>query len=1578
MNIQTDAFMAQEKVQPVLCKVVAEVLKIDPSDIDIHQPFLDMGASSLALIDVFRVVSETFGVRPSMRKVFDEYTTIELLSNYIIELIQTQKDLSTTDALTVLKADLAPVTPKQFIQIPLTEMQKQIWFLARYSEGASLAYNETAILRLSGPLHWEALQQAFQIVVNRHEALRTSLSLDEDVQLIALEIDFEIPFIDLSGLTSQKLHLETANWLAAEAKLAFEMDKSLFRASVLRLQNDVHLLVVTAHALTVDKRSINVILSEVGSLYSAAVSATEAKLEEAFQFRNYIDLLQRREQTLALQKAEEYWLEQYCDGIPNLDLPLDSVRPPVKSYRGSRLVIPLDPSLIQSLKSWSLQHGSTLFMTLLGALNVFLHRLTAQDDIVVGVFSRGEPLLAGTEKLVANAVNSLPLRTKVEESLDFKDYLGTLRETMLNTFDHQDYPFASLINKLNPERDQSRSVMFTVAFDMEPPLQLPQFANLKVEVITAPIQYTQYDLKVTVVGNEDTFQIQCDYSTDLFDSETIRRWMTHFKTLLQGITHCSTSLLHELPLLVDADYKQLLQDWNQTDRSYPQDLEIHTLFENQCLKTPTDIAVIFQHERWTYRELNERANQIGRYLQTLGVGAETMVGVYLERSAALVAGLLGVLKAGGSYVPLDPAYPEERLSFILQDAGISILLTQEKLRSQLSTKVARVVCLDTDWSEIAKQHTDNLNRKAEPDKIAYVMYTSGSTGKPKGVAIEHLSTVNFLFWALETFEADDSRGVLFSTSICFDLSVFELFFPLSCGGKLIVADNALHLPSLPAANEVILINTVPSAIAELLRLEGVPTSVRTVNLCGEVLTNVLAQAIYNQTSVQKVFNLYGPTESTTYSTFTLIEKGSTEPTTIGRPLANTKAYIVDRYLRPVPVGVAGELLLGGAGLAQGYLNRPESTTEKFIDNPFSPALDTRLYRTGDLVRYLPDGRMAYLGRIDYQVKIRGFRIELGEIESVLLQHPAVKEIVVVARESVSGDKRLVAYLALNQDNSASTVTELQTFLKQKLPEYMVPASFVILSGLPRTPNGKVDRKALPELDTTTNQMRLGYAYVAPRTPTEEILIQIWADILELEQVGIHDDFFALGGHSLLMTPLMLKIRQYFQVKLTLREFFAEPTVAALAQQIIKLREQQAAKITSMNQQQGYNQMELAVEERFKFLNREAELDLTIHAYGLSYEPKSHPEKVLVTGANGFVGSHLIHELLEQTDIKIYCLVRCSRLEDGKERIINSLRHFNLWNDSYEQRIIPVKGDLALENLGIEHGKFEVLAREIDFIIHNGALVNFIYPYHPLKPVNVGGTLEVIKLAFKTKIKPVHFVSTVAIWPMGAHHVFANDTSIDHNMHLNMAYDETKWVAEKLLLQARERGLPVTIYRPGEVSGQSQTGLCIPQHFIYAMWAGSIQLQALPRINCFIDFTPVDYVAKAIAYLALQQNSLGKAFHLTNPSPMHSIKAYAWLRSKGYEFEELPLEEWRQRLMNNNHFAENALYPYAAVLEDFEEVNLNFPVYDCQQTLQALEGSSIQCPPLDEKLLATYLDFFIRIGFLSPPSVATPKVLTTFD
>ncbi|MEY2396335.1 MAG: hypothetical protein QOF94_2680, partial [Acidobacteriaceae bacterium] len=637
---------------------------------------------------------------------------------------------------------------------------------------------------------------------------------------------------------------------------------------------------------------------------------------------------------------------------------------------------------------------------------------------------------------------------------------------------------------------------------------------------------------------------RAEYSTDLFDHSTITRALAHFQNLLKAVATNPDQRISVLPMLGEDERQKVLVEFNATQADFPSGLRIHDLLEQTAERVPDATALICGNERTSYRELNTRANQIAHYLIKLGARPDVLVGVFLERTSTLLAAILGVLKSGAAYVPLDPSYPRERLSAILADAHAPIVLTQESLAGQLESTGARVICLDSEWEKIARESGENPVTNVKRENLAYVLFTSGSTGRPKGVALEHHSAVTLVQWARAVYAPEELAGVLLSTSVCFDLSIFEIFVPLSVGGRIILVQNAMFLPSAPAKHEVTLINTVPSAMAELVRMRAVPDSVLTVNLAGEALPQTLVDEIYSRTGAKKVFNLYGPTEDTTYSTFTFVHAG--EQVTIGRPLPNTQAYILDVNRNPVPIGVPGELYLAGEGLARGYFGREDLTSERFLPNPFSTDNhNSRMYKTGDLCRWLHDGNVEYLGRMDHQVKLRGFRIELGEIEAVLAKHASVRQCLVLAREDEPGLKRLVAYV-VSSSAGAPNEDALRDHLKRSLPEFMIPSAFVVLDSLPLTPNGKVDRKALPAPEYKGDA---GETYVAPRNPTEERIASVWAEVLHLERVSADSDFFSLGGHSLLAAQVISRLRQGFGAEIPLKSMFEFPKLADLAASI---------------------------------------------------------------------------------------------------------------------------------------------------------------------------------------------------------------------------------------------------------------------------------------------------------------------------------------------------------------------------------------------------------------------------------------------
>ncbi|HYN22023.1 MAG TPA: amino acid adenylation domain-containing protein, partial [Thermoanaerobaculia bacterium] len=1015
--------------------------------------------------------------------------------------------------------------------------QERLWFLDQLGEGGA-AYNIPAAVLLLGRLSVPALAAALDEVVRRHEALRTTFEVNEEsrvVQVIGPSLILPLPVIDLSAVPKEAERLA-----AREAARSFDLGRGpLLRARLVRIGETEHRLLLVMHHIIADGWSMGVLLRELARLYDGAgLPALPV------QYGDYAVWQRGWLRGEALDRQLGFWKPRLAGLPPLLELPSDRPRPAVLSTRGGVEERAQDSRLGASLDR--LSRGATLFMALLAGLQVLLGRLTGREDPPVGapIANRHR---AETEGIVGLFVNTLALPADLSGDPTFADLLARVREATLDAYAHQDLPFEKLVEELRLERDLSHAQVFQVLLVVQNAPPAPRsMSGLSLTPVPVETGTAKLDLTLGVVDRPEGRLLQAEYSRDLFDRTTIARWLGGLAGLLEAAAANPSLRLSELPLLSSEERHQGLFEWNDTAAAHPVGSCLHELVAAQAARTPEAVAVVCQDERISYRELLCRSRRIAHRLQALGVNAERPVGVCLERTPDLVAALLGILQAGGVYVPLDPTYPAERLAFLLEDCGFGfeapLVVTREPLLARLGRPV-QSICLDRDAAALAAESDDDPEAAVGPENLAYLIYTSGSTGRPKGVAISHRNTAALIHWATEVFPPEDLSGVLASTSINFDLSVFELFVPLSRGGTVILADNALSLAGLPEAAEVTLINTVPSAMAELLRLEALPPGLRTVNLAGEPLSQGLVAEIEKQRDV-RVFDLYGPSEDTTYSTF--IRRRGSEPATVGRPLVGGQTYVLDRWEQPAPVGVAGEIWLGGAGLARGYFHRPELTAERFVPDPFSPEPGQRLYRTGDLARFRTDGCLDLLGRIDQQVKIRGFRIELGEVEANLLAHPDLIEAAVLATGE-GGDRKLVAWVVGNAGE------DLRSFLSGRLPSHMVPSVIGVLEALPRLPNGKVDRRALAALALPGQENREGY--VEPESEDERRIAAAWAEVLVLPRVGLHDDFFKLGGHSLLATRIVARLRRDFDVELPLRILFQAPTVARLAAAV---REAQAA------------------------------------------------------------------------------------------------------------------------------------------------------------------------------------------------------------------------------------------------------------------------------------------------------------------------------------------------------------------------------------------------------------------------------------
>jgi amino acid adenylation domain-containing protein len=1073
---------------------------------------------------------------------------------------------------------------KPFI-FPASFAQQRLWFIDQFDPGKSLFHLLWA-LRFDGSVNLDALEQALNEVLKRHESLRTSfVTVDgEPMQAVARELKLELPVIDLRGL-GKEAEAEARRWWQREGELPFNLAVApLLRAHLVRISTDENVLVITMHHIITDGWSMGVFVRELATLYGAFCAGQPSPLAELpVQYADYSVWQREWMQDEVLEGQLSYWTQHLAGAPAALELATDRPRPAVQTFAGARRYTEVPTGLADRLRAFSRREGVTPFMMLLAAFDVLLWRYSGQDDVVVGIPLAGRSK-SELEGLIGLFVNTLPVRASLSGNPTFRELLQRVREAALGAYAHQEIPFDKLVEAMQPERSLSHAPIFQVVFALEnTPLALDHqgvaLQWLEVERGTA-----RTDLSLFVSDKGGALSAVWEYSTDLFDDETIRGMISSYNILLESILREPAEKIGYLEIYSDAERHRLLTEWNSEETEPNPPACMQQVFEAQAELTPDAIALVFGDRRLTYQELNTRANQIAHYLQSRGVGPETPVGVYLERSDDLIVALLGVLKSGGAYVPLDPGYPADRLAFMLADARVPVLLTESKLLPGLAEMkggmAAEIVPLD-DWSRFSGESTHNPASAVTPENLAYIIYTSGSTGRPKGVEVMH-KTVVHLFRATRAklgIRAGDIWTVVHSSA--FDFSVWEIWGSLLQGGCLVMVPlEAVQSPAdlfeLLCREDVTVLSQTPSALRELLfareraRPRRKDWRVRLIICGGDALDQELALEL-GRLKVP-VWNFYGPTESSVWTTCAQVaqtsvcdfssEKQSQQEsqtevyatnesqtevyaTSIGPPLPDLQVYLLDQLLQPVPPGVAGELFIGGAGLARGYLRRPELTAEKFVPNPFSAGPGARLYRTGDLARYRRNGRLEFIGRIDNQVKLRGFRVELGEIESALTEHPGVAQAVVVIREESESDRRLVAYI-VGCDGGAPSSAELKTHLRSSLPEYMVPAAFVTLAEMPLTPNNKVDRRALPAPERSEERTA---DFRAPRTPMEKLVADIWSQVLRGGPVDIHDNFFELGGHSLLAIQVTSRISQAIQIDVPVRTLFEFVTVAALAERL---------------------------------------------------------------------------------------------------------------------------------------------------------------------------------------------------------------------------------------------------------------------------------------------------------------------------------------------------------------------------------------------------------------------------------------------
>ncbi|HEU5379577.1 MAG TPA: amino acid adenylation domain-containing protein [Ktedonobacteraceae bacterium] len=1139
-------------VEEILAAIWTQVLGTD--SVGVQDNFFELGGHSLLATQVISRMRDVLSVEISLRSLFEAPTIAELASS--VERISGTPQNQQRQTITAVARDQ---------EIPLSFAQLRLWFLDRLQPGNPF-YNLHATLLLQGQCHVQALARSLNEIVRRHEILRTTFVSHEGRprQKIAAAGFTMLPIIDLR----ERIALEDKHsvmWQAiAEERHPFDLAQGpLFRSTLLRLGEEEHVLLLSLHHIIADGWSVNVFVEELRALYTAFSNGESSPLPElAMQYADYTVWQRGWLEGAVLEEQLAYWKRQLQGAPPQLELYTDRPRPPLQSHRGARLPVVLPRQLSENINALGRQEGATLFMTLMTAFQILLSCYSGQQDLVVGTPVAGRTL-SETEALIGFFVNTLLIRADLSGNPTLRTLLRRVRETCLEAYVHQDLPFERLVEEIQPERNMSINPLFQVMFV----LQNMEMENLTLPGLTLSVLATEnttarFDIVLSLREAPAGLAGHIEYNTDLFDRATIIRMRDHFQQIVEIMTTDLNLHMSSVSLLT-ADEKQLmLTEWNATTTDWPATSCMHTLFEGQAAKTPSAVAAVYQDQQITYEELNQRANQLAHYLQTLGVGPEVRVGIYIEPSLSMLIAVLGILKAGGVYVPIDVTSPRERVAFLLEDAQIAILLTQQRHSSNPALSGRTVIALDSIEALLQKQSAENITSRVCAANLAYILYTSGSTGQPKGVMIPHRGLVNYLYWCCQRYEVAKGSGAPVHSSLAFDLTVTSLFSPLLVGRTVVLLSSKHGVEALNTAfgthKNFSLVKITPAHLAILGQQPALPehaTASRLFVIGGEQL---LAErlAFWREHAPDAQFiNEYGPTETVVGCCIYQVPPGQpgSGPVPIGRPIANTQLFVLDRYLQPVPIGVPGELYIGGAGQARGYLNQAALTAERFIPDPFGVE-GTRLYKTGDLARYRADGILEFLGRNDHQVKLRGFRIELGEIENALVHYPPIKDVAVVLREDDVDDQRLVAYIVLQQGQNC-TSKDISDYLKERLPEYMVPAHLIMLEELPLTMNGKVDQSRLPVPGIAPRKQE--QAYIAPQTAIEQEIVAIWQDVLRTRQIGIYDNFFEAGGHSLLLIQVHHRLEQAVHLHIPLVELFRYSTIHALAMYINQLREEEA-------------------------------------------------------------------------------------------------------------------------------------------------------------------------------------------------------------------------------------------------------------------------------------------------------------------------------------------------------------------------------------------------------------------------------------
>jgi amino acid adenylation domain-containing protein/thioester reductase-like protein/non-ribosomal peptide synthase protein (TIGR01720 family) len=1446
---------------------------------------------------------------------------------------------------------------------PLTPLQEGLLFHTLMLPGSGIYIMQDSF-SLVGRIDTDIFREAWQRVVDRHTILRTSVIWEcsgRPHQIVHRQASLPFEYFDWGGYSEagQKVRLEVL--LEKELREGFELARPpLMKIRLIHFGAERYHCIRSYHHILMDAWCDSIILADFKSCYFSLLHAKALPKEPVKTYRDYVAWLQKQDAA----GAERYWrntLEGFTDPTP-LVVDKQVLETERTGTEVGDVMTCLSVEDTENLASLTRKYRLTANTVAQAAWALVLARYSGRREVLFGVTVAGRPAhLPGIEEVIGLFINTLPLRVSVDPAFTV---LHVLQILLRQNLELRQYEYAPLVDIQAWSMISKGMPMFRHLFVFEnAPVDSALTADTDELRITEVLDrtHTNYPITVMVVPGKQ-LHLQITYEKDRFDTGVAQRLVEHFRSALEQMIHNPLTRIGDLSLLMDHERERILSEWNRTGRDFGGPSDFIARFDRQAANTPERVAVSCGSARLTYAELAARVGRIAHALHARGIGPDAVVGLLDERGIDFLVMILAVLKAGAAYLPLEPEYPDARLEEIIRNSRAALVVTGAGCRQRLEPlfsaedRPATVTCKALESGPAGGKPLPAGN----DGNLAYIIYTSGSTGTPKGAMVERKGMLNNLLTKIPVMNLTEADIIAQTASQCFDISVWQFLTALLCGAQVrIYRDDVAHNPErllhAVADDGVTILESVPTLIRAMLDLTDVPLPrLRWLLPTGEAFPPEVCRAWMGRYPSVGLLNAYGPAECSddvTYHHLTQAPAMTRASVPIGRPVDNMAIYLLDPWLNPVPVGVPGELCVAGIGVGRGYLNRADLTAEAFVPNPFAAEPGSRLYRTGDLACHGEDGIIEYLGRIDNQIKIRGFRIELGEIELCLQRHPEVRETAVIVYENLPGGKCLVAYLVAKAGCSPDRAG-LKAFLGQYLPSYMIPALWVFLDEMPLNRNGKIDRKSLPPPE---HEVRAESRYSAPRNDTETQLANIWEAVLAVSPIGVDDNFFELGGHSLLAIQILFKIRGAFAIELPMRSVFDRPTIAAQAELIQSGGEDDYGK------------------DDFPDFEREALLETDIRAVAAVPRPNAEPQAVFLTGATGFLGAHLLRELLEHTDAEIHCLVRAGTVAIGWAKLAETMQRHGIL-PLPEKRIVIICGDLEKPYLGLSDRAFFDLADRVEAVFHNAAALSGAQSYQTLKPANVNGTREILRLACLGRAKRLHYVSTVSVFgdavspePEG----FLETDFLAPGENLRDGYDQSKWVAEAMVRQAQRQGLMVNIYRPSHIVGHSRTGAWNTDDFVCRIIKGCIDLGVAP-VGQTVDMIPVDYVTRAIVAVAGCPDSAGRTLHLTHPRPLFSETLFEWVQHLGYEIELMPFSSWGKKVAESiRDSAEHPLYPLLPGLRPHagETAAQSF---DSRATAALLADLGVPFIDIDPARIARYFERFVETGFLDMPPAPLPK------